>query len=79
MPSPKTLRVSPVSRSRTQTSMSVGVRALAAVRELRAVRGERPAGDEMLDLGVVGDLLGPASAGIEQVELVELVAVRGRR
>jgi hypothetical protein len=30
MPSPKTACVSPVSKSRTQTSMSVGVRAFAA-------------------------------------------------
>ena len=31
--------------------------------------------DVVLDLGVVGDLLGPAAVGIERVELVELVAV----
>ena len=52
---------------------------LRSVREPRPVRGERAEADEVLDIGSICDLLGPALDGVEQVELVELVAVSIRR
>ena len=74
-PSPKTARVSPVSTSRDPASMSVGVRAFAAYASFVPSGDQASPPDEVLDLGRVGELLGPAAVGIEQVELVELVAV----
>ena len=75
IPSPKTWRVSPVSRSRIHTSMSVGVRAFAEYASFVPSGENAPAPTKCCTSGSSVICSGQPSAGSRTIELVELVAV----
>ncbi len=75
IPSPKTLRVSPVSRSRIHTSMSAGVLAFAEYASFVPSGENAPAPTKCCTSGSSVICSGQPLSRVEKIELVELVAV----